>query len=150
MAPVQVFITRFRTLTNHVVRQHFFLKKAIRSCSIITFTTIPTPAEGVHPRESSLQGCDSASKKSEFLCPFGPSQLRRLVPKGQRNTNMVAVIPRAAHAFSVLALGWYVSRFQRCCRFAARKTGAFDSARSSMAQFSMGDRLLGCGKKRVH
>ena len=32
---------------------------------------------------------------------------------------MVAVVPRAAHAFSVLALGWYVSRFQRFCRFAA-------------------------------
>ncbi|MDQ0291610.1 hypothetical protein J3R75_003717 [Oligosphaera ethanolica] len=54
---------------------------------------------------------------------------------------MVAVVPRAAHAFSVLALGWYVSRFQRFCRFAARETGTFDSARSSMAQFSMGDRL---------
>jgi len=55
---------------------------------------------------------------------------------------MVAVLPRAVHAFSVLALGWYVSRFQRFCRFAARETGAFDSARSSMAQLSMGDRLL--------
>ncbi|MDD4540109.1 MAG: hypothetical protein PHT80_13925, partial [Lentisphaeria bacterium] len=41
--------------------------------------------------------------------------------KGPRNTNMVAVVPRAAHAFSVLALGWYVSRFQRFCRFAAIK-----------------------------
>ena len=50
---------------------------------------------------------------------------------------------QAAHAFSVLALGWYVSRFQRFCRFAASETGAFDSARSSMAQFSMGDRLRG-------
>jgi len=55
---------------------------------------------------------------------------------------MVTVVPRAAHAFSVLALGWYVSRFQRFCRFAARETGTFDSARSSMAQLSMGDRLL--------
>ena len=54
---------------------------------------------------------------------------------------MVAVVPRAAHAFSVLALGWTVSRFQRFCRFAARETGTFDSARSSMAQLSMGDRL---------
>ena len=54
---------------------------------------------------------------------------------------MVAVVPRAAHAFSVLALGWYVSRFQRFCRFAASETGAFDLARSAMAQFSMGDRL---------
>ena len=54
---------------------------------------------------------------------------------------MVAVVPRAAHAFSVLALGWYVSRFQRFCRFAAGETGTFDSARSSMAQLSMGDRL---------
>ena len=40
-----------------------------------------------------------------------------------------------------LALGWYVLRFQRFCRFAARETGTFDSARSSMAQLSMGDRL---------
>jgi len=55
---------------------------------------------------------------------------------------MVAVVPRAVHAFSVLALGWYVSRLQRFCRFAARGTGTFDSARSSMAQLSMGDRLL--------
>jgi hypothetical protein len=31
------------------------------------------------------------------------------------------VLPRAAHAYSVLALGWYVSRFQRFCRFAAMK-----------------------------
>ena len=58
---------------------------------------------------------------SEFHCPFGPSQLRRLGPKGPRNTTIVAVAPRAAHAFSVLALGWYVSRFQRFCRFAAIK-----------------------------
>ena len=61
--------------------------------------------------------------------------------KEPRNTNMVAVVPRAAHAFNVLALGWYVSRFQRFCRFAARETGTFDSARSSMVQFSMGDPL---------
>ena len=87
----------------------------------MTFASIHRPAEGVHPRESSLQGCDSASKKSEFRCPFGTSQRSRLGPKGPRNTNIVAVIPRAAHAFSVLALGWYVSRFQRVCRFAARE-----------------------------
>ena len=65
-------------------------------------------AAGVNPRFA-----------SKFHCPFGPSQLRRLGPKGPRNTTIVAVIPRAAHAFSVLALGWYVLRFQRFCRYAA-------------------------------
>jgi hypothetical protein len=32
----------------------------------------------------------------------------------------VGGLPRAAHAFGVLALGWYVLRFQRFCRFAAK------------------------------
>jgi len=41
---------------------------------------------------------------------------------------MVAVVPRAAHAFSVLALGWYASRFQRFCRFAASDMVAGDKA----------------------
>ena len=63
---------------------------------------------------------------------------------------MVAVVPRAAHAFSVLALGWTVSRFQHFCRFAARETGTFDSARNSMAQFSMGDRLRHFLASRVY
>ena len=31
-------------------------------------------------------------------------------------------------AFGVLALGWYVSRFQRFCRFAARETGTLGFA----------------------
>jgi len=33
-----------------------------------------------------------------------------------------------------LALGWYVSRFQRCCRFAAGASGAFASAWGSTAE----------------
>ena len=32
-------------------------------------------------------------------------------------------LPRAARTFSALALGWYVLRFQRFCRFAARDAG---------------------------
>jgi len=31
------------------------------------------------------------------------------------------MVTQGKHAFSVLALGWYVSRFQRFCRFAAMK-----------------------------
>ena len=65
-----------------------------------------------------------ASEKSEFHCPFGPSQLRRLGPKRPRNTSAIGAVPRAARAFSALALGWYVSRFQRFCRFAAMKCSA--------------------------
>ncbi|MGI5924893.1 MAG: hypothetical protein ACOX9E_13190, partial [Lentisphaeria bacterium] len=36
--------------------------------------------------------------------------LRRLRPKGPRNPNINARLPRAAHTFSVLALGWYETR----------------------------------------
>jgi len=68
---------------------------------------------GVHGEITNNQG--------EFHCPFAASQLRRLAAKGPRNTGGYGVLPRAAHAFSVLALGWYVSRFQRFCRFAAMK-----------------------------
>jgi len=56
-------------------------------------------------------------------CLFGPSQLRRLGPKRPKNITMVGVLPRAAHAFSVLALGYLRARFQRFCRFAAIQSG---------------------------
>ncbi|MDQ0288065.1 hypothetical protein J3R75_000172 [Oligosphaera ethanolica] len=42
---------------------------------------------------------------SEFHCLFGPSQLRRLWPKRPRNTNIVAVVPRAARAFGAACPG---------------------------------------------
>ena len=42
---------------------------------------------------------------SEFHCPFGPCQLRRLGPKRPRNTDVVAVVPRAARAFSAACPG---------------------------------------------
>ena len=61
-----------------------------------------------------------AGKKGEFHCPFASSRLRRLEAKGPRNTVIYGDVPRAARAFSALALGWYVSRLQRFCRFAAR------------------------------
>ena len=40
-----------------------------------------------------------ASEKSEFHCPFGPSQLRRLGPKRPRNTSKNGALPRASRAF---------------------------------------------------
>ena len=42
---------------------------------------------------------------SEFHCPFGPSQLRRLGPKGPRNTSVEGALPRAARAFGAACPG---------------------------------------------
>ena len=90
------------------------------------------PCKGGLKKHRSGRKRQNGEDVTGFHCLFGPSQLRRLGPKGPRNTNMVAVLPRAAHAFSVLALGWYVSRFQRFCRFAAINaasiTGCFAEA----------------------
>ena len=40
-----------------------------------------------------------------FHCLFGPSQLRRLGPKGPRNTSVEGALPRAARAFGAACPG---------------------------------------------
>ena len=54
-------------------------------------------------------GCQAYRRRqpqaSEFHCLIGPSQLRRLGPMRPRNTNIVAVVPRAARAFGAACPG---------------------------------------------
>ena len=80
-------------------------------------------------------------KQGSSIAPCAPVSFADWGKRGRGTRTVSPLYPGRRALSAPLALGWYVSRFQRFCRFAARETGAFDSARSSMAQFSMGDRL---------
>ena len=63
----------------------------------------------------------SQTIKVSSIAPSRPVSFADWPRRGRGTRADTGVLPRAARAFSALALGWYVSRFQRFCRFAAMK-----------------------------
>jgi hypothetical protein len=75
-----------------------------------------------------MKACDIANKQDGVPLPLWPQSASPTGAKEAEEHEHIGTLPKAAHASSVLALGWYVTPLWGFCRFAAREILTVDKA----------------------